>query len=172
MSTDNGYNSAEYLVDKFLNDILRLSLIYVRNLEDAQDISQQVFVTYLRKSPHFESEVHAKNWLFKVAVNLSKNQLRSKKSEINFDDLEGVLSTEDEVLDSRTDCEEAVFKAVMSLKSIYREVIHLYYYDGYDTNEIARILGLPSASVRSRLARARKLLEIKLKGGESVGAEL
>lgn len=168
MNTDNGYNNAEYLVNSYLNDVLRLALVYVRNMDDAEDVSQQVFVTYLRKSPRFDSEQHAKNWLFKVTVNLSKNFLRAKKTEVNFDDLEGVLSTEDTVFDKRTEREEEVFRAVMSLKHTYREVIHLYYYSGYDTNEIAKLLGLPPSSVRSRLARARSMLEKMLRGGENV----
>ena len=49
METDMRFNSAEYLVDRFLNDIIRLCLVYVKNMDDAQDIAQQVFVTYLHK---------------------------------------------------------------------------------------------------------------------------
>lgn len=168
MNTGNGFNTAEDLVNRYLNDVLRLALVYVRNMEDAEDVSQQVFITYLQKSPVFESEEHAKNWLSKVTVNLSKNFLRSKRNEVNFDELEGVLSTEDTVVDTKTEREERVFKAVMSLKPSYREVIHLYYYSGYDTNEIAKILTLPASSVRSRLARARAALKTILEGGESI----
>ena len=167
MNTDNGYNNAEYLVEKYINEVIRLALVYVRNYEDAQDIAQQVFITYIQKSPVFESDAHAKNWLNKVAVNISRNHLRTKRSEVNLDDLAGVLSADTPVLDLQTDEEERVFRAVMSLKRTYREVIHLYYYDGYDTNEIAKILGIPSASVRTRLARARALLKEILEGGES-----
>ncbi len=166
METDMRFNSAEYLVDRFLNDIIRLCLVYVKNMDDAQDIAQQVFVTYLHKKPTFVSEEHAKNWLFKVAVNLSKNHLRSlRHGEISFDELECVLSTGDSGGSTRTESEEQVLAAVMKLKRIYREIIHLYYYCDYNTTEMSKILGIPAASVRSRLARARTLLEKQLKGG-------
>lgn len=166
MDTDMGFNRTEYLVDKFLDDIIRLCLVYVRNMDDAQDVAQQVFVTYLQKKPVFENDEHAKNWLLKVAVNMSKNHVRlQRRGEISFDELKGALSTEDDRRDGRTEQEEAVFGAVMRLKQKHREIIHLYYYSGYNTNELSEMLGIPAASVRSRLTRARAALEKELKGG-------
>lgn len=167
MATDIKYNDTEYLVDRFLDEIIRLSLVYVKNIDDAQDIAQQVFVTYLRKKPEFESEDHAKNWLFKVAVNLSKNHRRTWRTTVDFDSLENTLSTEDTLHHEKNEQEQAVFKAVMSLKQSYREIIHLYYYLGYKTEEIAEILGMNENNVRSRLARARNAIEKTLKGGKN-----
>lgn len=165
MTTDIKINNIEYLVDKFLPDIVRLALVYVKNMEDAEDIGQQVFVTYLHKKPVFIDGEHAKRWLFKVAVNLAKNTMRSKKNMANFDDYANVLFTYDTDygLDDR---ENEVVQAVMRLKPSYREVVHLYYYDGYDTNEISKILLIPHATVRTRLARARTELKKDLEGGE------
>lgn len=161
--TDIKYNDTEYLVDKFLDDIIRLSLVYVKNMEDAQDIAQQVFLTYLQKKPEFESIEHAKNWLFKVAVNTSRNHRRTQRQTVDFDSLENVLSTED--VHEMTEAEEAVFKAVMSLRENYREIIHMYYYLGYSTDEISEITGLSTSAVRTKLHRARVALEKTLKGG-------
>ncbi len=166
MDTDKGFNTTEYLVDRFLNDIVRFCLVYVRNMDDAQDIAQQVFITYLQKKPEFVSYDHAKNWLFKVAVNMSKNHMRTQRhGEVSFDELEGALSTDDTVDRERTEREDAVFAAVMRLKQKYREIIHLYYYSNYNTNELSEMLGIPATSVRSRLTRARAALEKELKGG-------
>ncbi len=168
MNTDiKCYNKTEYLVDRFLDEIIRLSLVYVKNIDDAQDIAQQVFVTYLQKKPEFESEDHAKNWLFKVAVNMSKNHRRTWRQTVDFDSLENVLSTEDISKHEKTDKEEAVFKAVMALRQSYREVIHLYYYLGYETEEIAEFLNIAPSSVRSRLHRARANIQKTLKGGQT-----
>lgn len=165
MDTDMGFNNTEYLVDRFLNDIIRLCLVYVKNMDDAQDIAQQVLITYLQKKPTFVSDDHAKNWLLKVAVNISKNYLRTqRRGEISFDELEGAISTGNTESD-RTEREDAVFAAVMRLKQTYREIIHLYYYSNYNTNELSKMLGIPAASVRSRLTRARAALEKELKGG-------
>lgn len=167
METDNRYNNAGYLVDRFLNDIVRLALVYVKNTDDAQDVAQQVFVTYLQKLPVFNDESHAKNWLFRVTVNISKNHMRKHRAEISFEELEGVLSTDDaEYLDC-TEQDTEVFRAVFSLKRIYREVVHLHYYENYSVAEISKILGIPIPSVRTRLVRARSMLEEILKGGNN-----
>ena len=164
MDTDIRYNNTEYLVDKYLNDVYRMAMVYVKDVDDAHDISQQVFLTYIQKQPHFNDEDHAKNWLMRVAVNLSKNHLRKNRDLISFDELEGVLTHTDTEYSGTSESDEAVFRAVMKLKSSYREVIHLYYYEGYDTAEIAKIIGVPASSVRSRLARARTAREKNLKG--------
>ncbi len=166
MSSDVRYNSAEYLVGRFLDDIVRLSLVYVRNFDDAQDIAQQVFVTYLQKKPVFISEEHARNWLFKVAVNASKNFKRAQRGELSYDELAGVLADRTNRENEMSEMENKVVAAVMRLKRIYREVIHLYYYCGYNSSEISKILEIPDVSVRSRLSRARAALKKEMTGGE------
>lgn len=163
--TDIKYNNTEYLVDKFLDDIIRLSLVYVKNMDDAQDIAQKVFLLYLQKKPEFMSEDHAKNWLFKVTVNTSRNHRRTQHHTVELNSLENVLSTED-TDDEKSETEQAVYNAVMSLRQSYREVIHMYYYLEYDTEEIAEILGISASGVRTKLRRARAALEKILKGGQ------
>ena len=169
MNTDIRLNSAEYLVERFLDDIIRLSLVYVRNMDDAQDVAQQVFVTYLQRKPKFEDLAHAKSWLTKVTVNISKNHMRAAKGNVSYDQLEGVLTDKAADNHEMTDSENAVFEAVMRLRRSYREVIHLYYYSGYETAEIAKILGISQVGVRSRLSRARSELKKELKGGNGSG---
>lgn len=163
MNNDIRTNSAEYLVEKYLNEIVRLAFVYVKNVDDAEDIAQQVFVTYLHRKPVFEDDDHAKRWLSKVTVNVAKNYIRSRKPTVNYDELAGVLSTDD-IDYGHTERESAVLNAVLQLKSAYREVIHLYYYENYSTCEIAKILNLPAPTVRSRLTRARAAIEKSLKG--------
>jgi RNA polymerase sigma-70 factor (ECF subfamily) len=171
MNKDTRFNDAGYLVDKYLNDLIRLALVYVKNTDDAEDIAQQVFLTYLHKRPQFTDEPHAKNWLFKVTANKSKNHLRALKNTVNYDELAGVLSTEDADY-GHTDGEQAVLDAVLRLKPAYREVIHLYFYCDYNTTDISKILGIPQATVRTRLARAKAVLEKDLKGGKLYATQL
>ena len=87
MNTEIKANNPEYLVDRYLNDLIRLALVYVKNTDDAEDIAQQVFLTYIHKRPLFTNEAHAKNWLFKVTVNKAKNHLRSLRTTVNYDEL-------------------------------------------------------------------------------------
>lgn len=171
MNEDIKANNTEYLVNKYLNDVVRLALVYVRNIDDAEDIAQQVFVTYLHKRPLFTDEQRAKSWLLKVTVNYAKNHLRSKKDTLNFDELAGILVTEDTDM-GQTARECAVLEAVLRLKPAFREVVHLYYYDDYSTEQIAHILSIPVSTVRTRLQRARKIIEKQLKGGEHFETQL
>ena len=171
MNTEIKANNPEYLVDRYLNDLIRLALVYVKNTDDAEDIAQQVFLTYIHKQPLFTDEAHAKNWLFKVTVNKAKNHLRSLKYTVNYDELAGVLSTED-VDYGHTEREQAVLDAVLRLKPAYREVIHLYFYCDYNTNDISKILGIPPTTVRTRLVRAKAVLEKSLKGESCFATQL
>lgn len=171
MNTDIKANNPDYLVDKYLSDLIRLALVYVKNMDDAEDIAQQVFLTYLHKRPIFTDETHAKNWLLKVTANTSKNHLRSRKYTVNYDELAGILSTED-VDYGHTEGEQAVLNAVLQLKPAYREVIHLYFWEDYNTREISEILSIPHATVRTRLARAKDALEKQLKGGNYLATQL
>lgn len=171
MNEDIKANNTEYLVNKYLNDVIRLALVYVRNMDDAEDIAQQVFVAYLHKRPLFTDEHRAKSWLLSVCANCAKNHLRSKKDVLNFDELAGILSTEDTDI-GQSAKELAVLEAVLRLKPVHREVVHLYYYDDYSTEEIAQILKIPLSTVHTRLYRARKILKDQLKGGEHFETQL
>ena len=171
MNMDTRFNDAGYLVDKYLNQLIRLALVYVKNSDDAEDIVQQVFLTYLHKRPTFTDEPHAKSWLFKVTANKAKNHLRTLKNTVNYDELAGVLSTEDADY-GHTESEQAVLDAVLRLKPAYREVIHLYFYCDYNTNDISKILGIPPTTVRTRLVRAKAVLEKSLKGESCFATQL
>lgn len=139
------------------NAILRLSYSYLHNLSDAEDILQDTLLSLMKNKPVFSNENHEKAWLMRVAINLCKNKLKSSwfnTVEIPEDlQAEGITDEESEVLD-----------AVNSLPVKYREVIHLFYYEGYSTMEIASLLQKKEATVRSLLHRSRNMLKKSLRG--------
>ena len=130
----------------------------VKNKEDAEDIAQEVFISYVKAKPAFESAEHEKAWLLRVTINRCKSFFRSawqRKTTGLEDDFPDTPFTPDET---------AVVEAVNRLPKKYRQVIYLYYIEGYATGEIAAILEMPQNTVLSQLARARKLLKTALKG--------
>lgn len=147
---------AELLLDRYGNSILRLAYSYLHNASDAEDILQDTVIQYLKKAPSFESDGHEKAWLLCVAGNLSKNKLNYNKLRLT-DELDETL-----VADHREDL-SFVWDAVKELPVKYREVIHLHYYEGYQTAEIASILKRREATVRSDLRRGREKLKNLLK---------
>ena len=138
------------------NRILRLAYSYVHNMQDAEEILQDTLIKLLDSAPVFESDEHEKAWLLRVAANLSKNRIEYNKLR-DTDELK-----DDLVAEEREDL-SFVWEAVKSLPENYREVIHLFYEEGYQTDEIAELLGESGASIRTRLKRARAKLKDILK---------
>ena len=142
---------AERILDVYGDAVLRLAYTYVHNMSDAEDILQETLIRYLENRPVFENEKHEKAWLFRVAANLSKNKIAYNKIR-QADQLEDQL-----IVQEREDL-TFVWDAVKRLPESYREAIHLYYYEGFPTAQIAEILGKKESSVRSDLRRGREKL--------------
>lgn len=147
---------AESLLDQYGNRILRLAYSYLHNMSDAEEVLQDTLIQYLKTAPELKSEEHRKAWLLHVAGNLSKNRIRYNKVRC-ADELSETLAAEE-----REDL-SFVWEAVKVLPEKYREVIHLFYYEGYRTKQIAEILNRKETTVRSDLLRGREQLRTILK---------
>lgn len=143
-------------LDTYGNAILRCAYSYLHNMDDAEEILQDTLLKLLTAAPVFESETHKKAWLLRVAANLSKNRLDYNAIR-TCDELSDDLAAE-----GREDL-SFVWDAVRQLPVQFREVIHLHYYEGYSTEEIANILKRKPATVRSDLRRGREKLKAILK---------
>ena len=148
--------TASRLLEQYGNRILRLAYSYLHNQSDAEDILQETLIKYLQTAPTFAGPVHEKAWLLKVAANLSKNRIDYNRIR-ETDELEETL-----VAKERQDL-SFVWEAVKQLPANYRAAIHLFYYEGCSTAEIARILDRKESSVRSDLRRGREQLKNILK---------
>lgn len=149
-----------YILDTYSQTLIKLSYTYVKNICDAEDIAQDVFVALIKRGKPFDSTEHEKAWLLRTVINKSKNHLRSGwiKRTVSLSD-SAELGTD--VSDEKTQ----VMEAVLSLPEKYRTVIHLFYYNGYSINEIAEIVGKKPATVGTLLARGRSLLKNMMIGG-------
>ena len=138
------------------NSILRLAFSYLHSMEDAEDILQDTLVQYLTTKPALQSREHEKAWLLRVAANLAKNR-------IDYNRLRQTDELNDELVGEAREDLAFVWEAVRQLPDTQRAVIHLFYHEGYQTAEIARILGRREATVRSDLKRGREHLKSILK---------
>lgn len=127
-----------------------------KTLKDAEDVLQETLIRYLQKMPELENASHEKAWLLKVAANLSKNRIDYNRVR-QTDELEESL-----VAEKKEDL-RFVWEAVRALPQKYREVIHLYYHEGYSTAQIAQILEARETTVRTNLRRGRLQLKEILK---------
>ena len=154
---------AAELMDKYGNIILRVAYSYLHNMEDAEDILQDTLIQFLRNNPTFANDSHEKAWLITVASNLSKNKILYLKRR-QSDEL-----SEELVADKDKEDLSYVWEAVKGLPDKYREVVHLFYQEGYSTKEIAEILNRNESTVRSDLKRGRDKLKKILKEAYDFG---
>ncbi len=143
-------------VNKYAHTVAKTAFAYLKNTADAEDIMQEVFLSLMQKNPSFENEEHLKAWLIRVAINKSKNHLKSgwfKNNNPIPDELPYLSQEQSDLLSE-----------VLALDLKYRLPIHLYYYEGYSIKEISKILGEKEATVGTRLARGRNILKKSLGG--------
>jgi RNA polymerase sigma-70 factor (ECF subfamily) len=140
----------EQTVKRHENRLLRTAAAIMGSKTDAEDIVQDAFVKLFEKQPEFESTEHETAWLVRVTVNLCKSVLRSHWWKTTVPLLDDHPAHDEEQRD--------VMETVLSLPVKYRTVIHLFYYEGYSTKEIAEITGRKESTVREQLTRARRML--------------
>lgn len=149
---------ASEIISKYADLVFRLCIVHLKNIADAEDAFQNIFIKLFEKSPGFNDEEHLKAWLIKCTTNHCKNMLRTywNRFRVSIDDI--VLPIEDKQADE-------LVKYVMKLPLKYKSVIYLYYYEGYSTLEISKILDIKDATIRAQLKRGRDLLKKELYNG-------
>ena len=141
---------------QYIDTVYRVAYNYIKSSTDADDITQNVFLKLFLTRKPFDSEEHVKNWLIRVAINECKNLVRSRWWRMeSFEEHAASL-----VFDNSAQSD--LFYAVMDLPAKYRLPIYLHYYEGYSTQEIAKILKRSKNTVCTQLKRGRELLKILL----------
>lgn len=169
-----------YAIDRHGNSVYVVALSQTRSTHDAQDVAQDVFCRLLTDDTSFTSDEHLKAWLLRTTINRCRELYRApwRRRVESTDDVGRELasaetSTEDAALaELRAD---PVWQALQALPEKLRAVALLHYVEEYDTEEIARIVGSPPATARTRLHRARKQMRQTLektperRGNEQAG---
>ncbi len=147
------------LLDKYGDMVLRIAYTYLKNRADAEDIVQDVFLRIIDKKPPFNDENHEKSWLIRATINMCKNKVNLfwNKNKCSIDDVQEFAVSD------KYNTDTSVFQAVMALGEKYRVVVYMYYYEGYSTPEIAKVIGKSETTIRSLLHRARNKLKDMLK---------
>jgi RNA polymerase sigma-70 factor (ECF subfamily) len=147
------------LYEKYVDTVYRICFSYMKNKTDTEDAVQETFLKLLQHKQTFENSEHMKAWLIVTASNHCKNILKHWwRKRQNIEECERECERED--ICSQ---EKETLNAVLQLPDKYKTVVYLYYYEGYDSNEIAEILEKPASTIRSYLCKARKILKMTLK---------
>ena len=139
--------------------VYRLALCRMQSIQDAEDVYQDVFLRLLDQDTSDWDEEHLRAWLLRCTVNrcCDLHRFRLRRPVLALAEI-----PEMEAPDSAAE----LWDAVARLPEKLRVPIHLYYAEGYSTEEIAGLLDIPAATVRTRLRRARKRLRDTLGGDD------
>ena len=138
----------EGIVLRYKDMVYRVAFTHTRGPTEADDVFQEVFLRYVRRAPDFTEEEHRKAWLLRVTANCCKKLRGSfwNKHTVSLS----------EAIPAQNEGEGELLELLDALPEKYRSVLHLYYCEGYATDEIAAILGRRAATVRSQLSRGRR----------------
>lgn len=133
--------------------VYKLCRMYLKNDADAKDGVQEIFLKLWQKQPEFLDKEHEKAWLIRITKNYCINQLRSAwfRKRVEWKD-----NAEISVQDAAENQE--LLELVMSLPVKFREVMYLYYYEGYSIREMSALLARKESTIQSQLAAGRKKL--------------
>ena len=123
---------------------------------DAEDAVQEAFLRLLTAAPSFRDAGHEKAWLIRTTLQRASDiRRKAEQRNVPLEDVTEPVAPESPGEELRS--------AVRALPEMYGAVIHLHYYEGYSIKEIAKLLGLPAATVGTRLARGRERLRQMLR---------
>ncbi len=166
------------LVTRYANDVYALLLRITEDAKEAEDLMQETFLSALKAVHKFRGEADLKTWLFRIAINHSKNRFRwwkrrKREKTVSLDAPIGESQTplsetfssdfnnpEENIL--QREREKVLAKALNSLPEIFREAVILCDIEGLSYEEIAAMLEINLGTVKSRIARGREELRKKL----------
>jgi RNA polymerase sigma-70 factor (ECF subfamily) len=163
------------LVTRYQPAVFRWSLMFANDPDEAEDIAQEVFVRVHLHRRNYRTGSKFSTWLFTIAANLAKNEIRRRKRRRNWTSLDEMQETlndasmqfADPKANKELDLEReqlggVVGQAIASLPDRYRIALMLRDLDGMAYEEIGQVLKIPGGTVRSRINRARLMLKRKL----------
>lgn len=153
----------EEAIDRWGDAVYRLALCRTGAIHDAEDVAQNVFLSFYQNFKKANDSEHAKAWLLRATINSRKNlrgsSWASKVTRMPTEDITTLQEAVDWEDDAFPSDPRPISEALSDLPIKQRTAIHLFYGEGYKTEEIAMLTGERPATVRSHLRRARKRLE-------------
>ena len=144
------------IVPAYSDMLLRLACARLGSAADAEDAVQETFLRLLTARPVFRDPEHEKAWLIRTTLHRASDiRRKAEQRNVPLEDVTEPVAPESPGEELRS--------AVRALPEMYGAVIHLHYYEGYSIKEIAKLLGLPAATVGTRLARGRERLRQMLR---------
>nr|WP_099020191.1 RNA polymerase sigma factor RpoE [Marinicella litoralis] len=165
----------ELLVNRYQQRVANVISKFVKDRHEIQDVAQEVFIKVFRALPNFRGDSSFYTWIYRIAVNTSKNHLvsrsrRIQNTQVEFEDAESFNTNEDQrnldtpdAVYARGELEQTMSKAISMLPEDLKAAIVLREVDGLSYDEIAVKMDCPIGTVRSRIFRARDAIDQALR---------
>jgi len=165
----------DQLVERYHGKIYGLTYNMTSNREDAEDLTQEVFVKAFNALPRFKGKSSFYTWVYRIAVNKTINyrKKRNRKRALSLDQFDQEIKTDDTYHDltakgsplrnlSLTELQKKLNEALQSLSEKHRTVVVMHDMQGIPHEEIAKVVGASVGTVRSRLFYARRQMQAEL----------
>jgi len=167
------------LADTYSARIYQLAFRYLRNKEDAEEVTQDVLFKVYRNIGTFRGDSALSSWIYRITFNTAMSRLRSARHEVSQDTERNIVSTDGEestrvpreaadwtdLADERilrAELRSRVFRAILALPAIYRAPVMLRDIQGMSTEEASAFLRVKDQTLKSRLHRGRLILRKQL----------
>jgi len=167
----------QFLISTYQKQVIKTAYYFVQNMEDAEDLSQEIFLDVIKEANHFRGNARISTWLYRITVNKSLNFIRKKKRMGFIHQLETIFHLHSEVqagdgrafISHETDLEakekkQILYETVNRLPGNQKVTFILSKFDNLSYREIADIMNLSLSSVESLIHRARMNLQKQLLG--------
>jgi len=159
-------DAAGGLVDRYQKRLFNLALRMLDNAQDAEDVTQTVFLNAFLKLRTFDPKYRFFSWIYRMTVNESLNVLKRRKRTVTLED-EPAIPAPGTAPDRETEAQDRVAQALMYLKPDDRALVVLRHFLFFSYEEMADVLEIHVRTVKSRLFTARERLRMALREGEA-----
>ncbi|MDR2481189.1 MAG: sigma-70 family RNA polymerase sigma factor [Spirochaetaceae bacterium] len=152
------------LVERHKREVNAMGISFLRNADDAEDFTQEVFLKAFHSLEQFQGKSKFSTWLYRIAYNTAINSVNRRKDYMSLadnDDREGSFLTPEES-SVKSAVRQSVRQAVSELPEKYRICIDLFFFYDCSYEEIEKITGNTVNTVKSHVFRAKKILREKL----------
>lgn len=156
-----------FLVERYHKGVIQHLYNLVRDADLAEDIAQEAFIRAYEKITQYDPTYAFSTWLYKIADSIAYRQLKKTKPMVSLEDTASFMVDTKPTLAEATDqaiTNETVRTAVDNLPFHYKQVVALYYWEGYSYEDISAIIEKPIGTVRTWLHRAKDQLRKELYG--------
>ena len=162
----NNPTMQKMLYDKYAAKLYGIALRYAHEQEEAKDILQDGFVKIFQNLSKYKGTGAFEGWLRRIIVNTAIEHYRKKNNTYEIQDTheESVTDRDTSALDKMAAAD--ILKMVKALPNGYRTVFNLFAIEGYSHKEIAEMLNISEGTSKSQYARAKGLLQEKIKNHE------